>query len=294
MSAARFSDRGICVSDLDASLGFYAKALGFQPVADAAAAGDLRALASAELGVARLRERRVADAQRIALQLFEFQQPPASGPRERRPTNRYGLTHLAFYVDDIDAAAARVVASGGRAYPHTRASYAANRTSMLYCTDPDGVRIELMHAPGEAARFSHSGICVADSAAAAAFYQGLGFALAENYELRDEPWLETMNELPGAKLRAQMVRDAAGNTIELLQLYEPGCSGPREPGPLNRFGLAYLAFATDALAADADAIAASGGRRLPGARVRSDELAAQACSDPDGVRLHLRERRARA
>jgi predicted enzyme related to lactoylglutathione lyase len=59
--------------------------------------------------------------------------------------NQYGLTHLAFYVDDIDAVAASVVANGGRAYPHTRGKF-ENGVEIMYCTDPDGARVELMKA----------------------------------------------------------------------------------------------------------------------------------------------------
>jgi hypothetical protein len=51
----------------------------------------------------------------------EFVRPGASGPRER-PQQPIRPTHLAFYVDDMDEAAARVRAAGRRAYDHTRAT----------------------------------------------------------------------------------------------------------------------------------------------------------------------------
>jgi predicted enzyme related to lactoylglutathione lyase len=60
--------------------------------------------------------------------------------------DQFGLTHLAFYVDDIDTVAEKVIAGGGRAYPNTRAKF-ENGTEIMYCTDPDGVRVELMKAP---------------------------------------------------------------------------------------------------------------------------------------------------
>jgi predicted enzyme related to lactoylglutathione lyase len=180
-----------------------------------------------------------------------------------------------------------VIAAGGKSLPHTRAIYPANNTEMMYCTDPDGVRVELMRAGGETARFSHSGICVADVAASARFYEAIGFSPAENYELADEPWLEVMNELPGAALRAQMVRDAAGNTLELLYLYAPGCEGPREPSPLNRFGFNYLAFTTDDLDAAAAMIERAGGRALRQTRSRTNGCETLTCADPNGARLHL-------
>ena len=38
------------------------------------------------------------------------------------------------------------MANGGRAYPHTRATF-GNGFEIQYCTDPDGVRVEIMKAP---------------------------------------------------------------------------------------------------------------------------------------------------
>jgi predicted enzyme related to lactoylglutathione lyase len=71
--------------------------------------------------------------------------PACFGARERRPMNQFGLTHMAFYVDDIDAVAADVLANGGRTYPQTRAVFGSG-IEIMYCTDPDGVRVELMKA----------------------------------------------------------------------------------------------------------------------------------------------------
>ena len=82
-------------------------------------------------------------------------------------------------------------------------------------------------------------------AASMAYYAALGFSPVENYVLdQGLPWLDVINETPGIKLRAQMMRDADGNTIELLKVFEPACFGTRERQPLNRFGLTHIAFGT--------------------------------------------------
>jgi catechol 2,3-dioxygenase-like lactoylglutathione lyase family enzyme len=104
----------------------------------------------------------------------------------------------------------------------------------------------LMNAPGEPERFSHSGICVGDIAASMAFYARLGFKPAENYVLDEgAPWLAVINEVPGIKLRAQMMRDEYGNIIELLQVFQPVCFGPREMQAMNRFGLSHMVIEDD-------------------------------------------------
>ena len=61
--------------------------------------------------------------------------------------NQLGLTHLSLRVDDVEAAAATIEALGGtvvRPDPdHLRRSVRSS-LDFVYCTDPDGVRIELM------------------------------------------------------------------------------------------------------------------------------------------------------
>jgi glyoxylase I family protein len=64
----------------------------------------------------------------------------------RRPVNQLGLTHLNFRVDDVDAVAARLRDLGGTVLEHTRTTFGPEM-DFLYCTDPDGTRIELMKLP---------------------------------------------------------------------------------------------------------------------------------------------------
>ena len=287
--AIRLSHRGLCVGDFAQSLRFYRDALGFSE-AEHFAMDDPALSTVMEVEGSEIRAQMVRNAQGVTLELLQFVQPGASGPRERRPGNQYGLTHLAFYVDDMDEAAARVREAGGRVWDHTRGFFPQGNTTMMYCTDPDGVRIDLMHNPDIPARFSHSGICITDIDRSMRFFDtAIGFAPAENYALSNHSdWLDIVNELEGVKLRAQMVRSPEGNTIELLKMESPACFGPRERRPMNRYGLTHMAFHVDDIDMVAADVLANGGRTYPQTRaVFGSGIEIMYCTDPDGVRVEL-------
>jgi catechol 2,3-dioxygenase-like lactoylglutathione lyase family enzyme len=284
----RLSHRGVCVSDLAASERFYREALDFVDDQDHGVMEGPDMDKTMQLPGVRVRTKMLRHPTGPVIELLHFLHPPATGPREKRSTLQFGLVHLSFYVEDVDAQARRIAEAGGRVFEHTRAHYPENDTTMLYCTDPDGVRIELMKAPGEQARFSHSGVCVADIDVAMRYYAALGFQPAENYVLdQGLDWLGLVNEVPGIKLRAQMVRDAAGNTIELLKVFEPACFGTRERQPLNRFGLTHLAFWDEQMEATIAELSARGGYFVEAAHVRTPQIELQHGADPDGVRIEL-------
>jgi len=132
------SHNGVCVSDMERSLRFYGDALGFelhQRHEIAEAYGRLAELPDLKAQIAFL----VLGGR--MLELIHFEHPLAFGPTARRAMNQYGLTHLCFKVSDIDAVAARIAKAGGKALPETRVHASGHMT--MYCTDPDGVRIEL-------------------------------------------------------------------------------------------------------------------------------------------------------
>jgi len=79
------------------------------------------------------------------IELLYYDRPGSVGPAERRPMNDFGLTHLALRVDNVDAVIERIVEQGGRAYPHTRVETPLG--ILVFCTDPDGTRIELWQKP---------------------------------------------------------------------------------------------------------------------------------------------------
>ncbi len=142
-----FSHIGICVRDLGRSLRFYTGALGFEEAEGHDIGDEFAALM--ELDRVALRSQFVRKGP-TAIELLQFAEPAADGDGERRPINRLGLTHLSVRVDDLAAAEAAVVAHGGRVVEATRTEMAFGDATLrfVYCTDPDGVRVELMDLGG--------------------------------------------------------------------------------------------------------------------------------------------------
>ncbi len=142
-AAARFSHFGICVSDLERSLRFYCEALGFE-MAESHEIGDEFAGLMDLPGVAVTSQfiRRGP----TAIELLAFTDPAPFGDGQRRAVNQLGLTHLSFQVDDLAATAARIVELGGAVVESSRTKIDLGGTPLefVYCTDPDGVRVELM------------------------------------------------------------------------------------------------------------------------------------------------------
>lgn len=277
--------RGLCVHNLTQSVRFYEEALGFTPLHSPRPL-DLAFLpGSGELHNMQGRLQGVRDTQGVDLTLVEFTHPASSGTRERRANNQYGLTHLAFWVADIQRSAERIEAAGGRIFPHTLAFFFEAGVTMMYAVDPNGIRIELMHRPTEKARFSHSGICTLALEPALAFYSQLNFVQAERFDLQSK-WLDTINELDDVRLSAQMVRNAQDDTLELLQIDHPRCFGTLERAPLESYGFNFLVLTASDLPNAADMIQAKGGIVHFRAQDR-DGLCGLSCSDPYGVRLEI-------
>ncbi len=139
----RFSHVGICTSDLERSVRFYQEALGFEHLTAIEGLGapfdSLLELPGSRLDVVQL----TCGAMKI--ELLGFPELEVSGDGERCPMNRLGFTHMTLVVDDLDATVGRICELGGAVHPETEVDSPHGR--ILFCTDPDGVRIELMQAP---------------------------------------------------------------------------------------------------------------------------------------------------
>ena len=140
--APRFSHIGMCVTDLEKSLRFYCGVLGFS-VAESYDVGD-EVAKTMELDTVKLRSQFIRRDDGISLELLYYDSPACFGSRDRRAMNQYGLTHLSFYVEDIQEVAAKVRDCGGQL--HERTFTSIETMDLVFCTDPDGVRIELMQA----------------------------------------------------------------------------------------------------------------------------------------------------
>ncbi len=138
-----FSHFGICVSDLDRSIRFYCEGLGFERAEHHDIGGEFASLL--ELDHVRLRSQFLRR-EGTAMELLAFAEPSPIGKPVRRPINQLGLTHLSIRVDDVPGTATRLESLGGAVVTSTRTIFELGGTSLdfLYCTDPDGTRIELM------------------------------------------------------------------------------------------------------------------------------------------------------
>jgi catechol 2,3-dioxygenase-like lactoylglutathione lyase family enzyme len=148
-SALTFSHVGICVSDLERSLRFYCQGLGFELVESYTVGTEFGRLMEVEGNIV-LQSRFIAR-DGVRLELLGFDAPGFQGQAARRPMNQIGLTHLSVRVGDVDTVAARIRELGGTVLDHTRTKLDnpdGSTSDFVYCTDPDGVRIELMHLPG--------------------------------------------------------------------------------------------------------------------------------------------------
>jgi len=132
---------GLCVSDLETSLRFYCDGLGFSedegfPI-DNTFAAALEVPKDVDLTSQFIRK------EGLGVELLYYRSPGVDGqPSQRR--NQLGLTHLSFYVPDVDQVAAKLVELGGTILESTRTE--APGITLIFVAGPDGERVELMQA----------------------------------------------------------------------------------------------------------------------------------------------------
>ena len=161
MSGVTLSHSGISVSDIENSKNFYANALGFSQ-------GSTRGGGPEYSGLTGLPDSDFVNTflvkDGVTIELIQFISPAPSADVVPKPFNKYGLTHLSFRVSDIDEAVARIKQYGGSVLvgavyegvlePPTEPAQGGSeevwqdgRSKIMFCLDPDGVRIELMQLP---------------------------------------------------------------------------------------------------------------------------------------------------
>jgi catechol 2,3-dioxygenase-like lactoylglutathione lyase family enzyme len=145
MSRIGFSHIGLCVVDVARSLRFYTGALGFEK-AETYEVDDTFAPVL-EVGPPVKLQSQFVRKDGVQLEFLEYVVPGHQGSDQRRPMNQLGLTHLSVTVDAIEPVVDAVVAHGGTVH---RETYLDNGPGgeFIYCTDPDGIRVELMRLPG--------------------------------------------------------------------------------------------------------------------------------------------------
>ena len=78
------------------------------------------------------------------LEIFSYSRSQSNGPPA---ANRLGFAHIAFHVDDVDAAREAVIAAGGKALgkAHTMQVPGAGTITLIYMCDPEGNIVELQN-----------------------------------------------------------------------------------------------------------------------------------------------------
>ena len=274
-------DIGLTVDDLERSVDFFTRVLGFERLTTVESAGPeveaITGVFGARVRIARLR------LGQETLELTDYLTPRgAPYPYDTR-ANDHWFQHIAIVVSDMDAAYEKLRAAGvehastgPQTLPATNRAAAGIRA--FYFRDPDGHFLELIQFPagkGDARWQSsgnlflgidHTAIVVSATARALAFYRdSLGFREAghsENFGSEQEH----LNNVEHARLRITTLRASAGPGIELLEYLSPSDGRPSKPRRSN--DLAFWNTRVEVLHA---------GGKSPALRVR----------DPDGHTLEL-------
>ena len=139
-----FSHVGICVSDR--STRFYAEVLGFRPVLTVEMGPEVAATMEVEGCTFTSRVLGRGD---VRVELLHWRSHEPEGDGRRRPMTALGLTHLCLRVDDVDPVLEAAERLGGTALRDTTTELPGigvdgGPVRLVYLTDPDGVRIELV------------------------------------------------------------------------------------------------------------------------------------------------------
>ena len=137
---------GICVSDLERSRALYRDVLGFKELSKLSVDDD-KSKKFIELDDLKLHcvflER---DGLRIELMTFNGREV---GDGASTPLYQRGLTHFCFWVDDLESVVAQLEAAGATTQRQTEIRNPDWNSHAVFVTDPDGVRLELIEAPGD-------------------------------------------------------------------------------------------------------------------------------------------------
>lgn len=142
---------GVCVRDLERSIRFYRDGLGFEE------AGRLRVEGEPTATMLGLSSDLVLEAvylerDGLRIELLHYPVPGTVGSDDARPMNQLGLTHFAVRVTSLDEVAKRIVALGGHVLESTRVHNPEFDSHLVYATDPDGTRLELVQVPRDPTR----------------------------------------------------------------------------------------------------------------------------------------------
>ena len=141
MGIQRFTHVCVRVGDLERALGFYRDVLGFEERSRYAGTGGPSAMMLGNPDAALAAVFLERDGVVVELQTLAGDDPNA-------PTGVHrGLSHIGFAVTDLPDVLHRLQAAGAQVIEASRYRNPALGSEVIFTTDPDGTRIELIAAP---------------------------------------------------------------------------------------------------------------------------------------------------
>ena len=237
---------GMTVADLDRSVEFFSKVLGFEKISETEVHGKayekLQGLFGVRMRVARMK---LGDE---TIELSHYLAPEGRPIPPDWRSNDHTFQHIAIVVSDMDTAYRRLrhhkvrhASTGPQTIPASNVAAAGIRA--FYFKDPDGHHLELIYfPPGKGdprwqqstgrlfLGIDHTAIVVSSTASSLKYYRDLlGMRLAGE-TLNSGTEQEHLNNIPGARLRITNLRAAVGPGVEFLEYLVPrnGRPAPRD------------------------------------------------------------------
>jgi catechol 2,3-dioxygenase-like lactoylglutathione lyase family enzyme len=275
------------VSDIDATLAFYGKAVPFPVIARFKVRGSAfpRALMAKPHGAVEIALVRMPTG---TIQLIDFE-PGKSAAPNIRPVIGPGYTHICFQSPSRDPAILRFKAAGlniiSRFGKPDGVDIGGYGVRYAYGTDPDGIMIEneSLDSPKrtEAAWITHIANTVHDRDAMLAFYaKVLGRKAHRTTEQANRPRLDDVAGINGLSIRGGWIN--VGNMeIEVWEYVTPRTPAPARDRKLDEIG--YNGFALDVADLGAETARLKRlGVRLAGKPVTLGTTRVQYAYDPEG------------
>lgn len=310
LGTRQISHVGLHVADLDRSLGYYQGLLGLELLDRAERSGPQ---ADAILGREGVRFERALlrlPESNAYLELIDY------GDQAGKPVDplhgNVGTCHVAFYTDDLDETWATLKAAGSELQGEVTVIEGGvfDGGKVIYCTDPDGIRVEFLQGPAyldgsvrdpdavpkltRANETSHAGIHVSDLERSCRFWVDvLGLEVAGKWVADDIGTRKVIGE-PTADLNMAMLRMPGVNAfIEVIEYQNTPGRTTVDPDHFNP-STCHLAFYVDDVDRTLAALEAAGGSRVSAAPVEATEGPFAGgkvvyAADPDGIRVELIE-----
>jgi catechol 2,3-dioxygenase-like lactoylglutathione lyase family enzyme len=243
---------GVRIRDLDASLAFYSGLLGAKVVSEAFIPASRTDCVYIQIAGGMIELLRPAD-------------PPAG--------STFGLDHVAFMTDDLDAEHERL-AGAGFAFSVTPKVAGTGRGRLAFLSDPSGVRVELLQreeefrvpaiSDGFVRSLDHLSVASDDLAASEAFYGGqLGMSPLTTLADYDE----------------EATRSYLHFGVDTLELHHPATPDPGLPR------IRHIGLRVDDVEETSERLRAAGVQIEPGHPKAAGDGTGRWCAvrDPDGV-----------